>query len=119
MALLVQSISAVSPVQFSVGVFVFCRHLYVHTLDVHWCDLWCLPLEVDHRLLCFTAVYMQAAAFTPVNKVTVYEETAVFLLFSAIGGSLQNETMFRVIENVVWNNGRGAVHQVLSAVHYY
>ena len=81
LALLVQGISVVSPVQFSVEVFVFCCHLYVQTLDVHWYDLWCLPLEVDHRLLCLTAVYMQVVAFTPPNKVTIYEETVVFLLF--------------------------------------
>ena len=63
-------------------------------------------------------LFMQAAAFTPVNK--VYEETAVFLLFSAIGGSLQNETVFRVIENVIWNKGEEQYTKFyLQCVHYY
>ena len=60
LALLVQGTRVVSSVQFIVKVntqaFVFCHHLYVQSLDVHWCDLWCLPLEVDHYPLGFTAV---------------------------------------------------------------
>lgn len=40
-------------VKLNTQVFVFCHHLYVQILDVHRCDLWCLPLEVDHHLLLF------------------------------------------------------------------
>ena len=57
LALLVQGIRVVSRVQLIVKVnaqvFVFCQHVYVQTLDVHWCEMWSLPLKVDHHFLCF------------------------------------------------------------------
>ena len=61
LALLVQGICVISVVQFIVKVntlvYVCSHRFYVQTLSVHWCDLWCLPLEVDHYFLCCTGVY--------------------------------------------------------------
>ena len=78
MILLVQGISLISPVQFIVkhpSICIFC----VQTLDVHWSDVRCLPLEVDHHLFCFTGVYMPVAAFTPVGDDPLYSS-----LFSSV-----------------------------------
>ena len=73
LALLVQDICVVCPVQFVVyvntQVFVLLHILNVQTLDVHWCSLRSLLPEIDHHLLCFADVDAQVVQFTPDDKV--------------------------------------------------
>ena len=67
LALLVQDICVVCPVQFVVyvntQVFVHLHDLNVQTLDVHWCSLRSLPPEIDHHLLCLAGVDAQVVQF--------------------------------------------------------
>ena len=73
LALLVQDIYVVCPVQFVVyvntQVFVLLHNLNVQTLDVHWCSFGSLQTEFDHHLLCLAGVDAQVVQFTPGDKV--------------------------------------------------
>ena len=73
LALLVQDICVVCPVQFVVyvntHVFVLLHDLNVQTLDVQQCSLSSLPPEIDHHLLCLAGVDAQVVQFTPGDKV--------------------------------------------------
>ena len=73
LALLVQDICVVCPVQFVVyvntQVFVLLHDLNVQTLDVHQCSLRSLPPEIDHHLLCLAGINAQVVQLTPGDKV--------------------------------------------------
>ena len=73
MALLVECVTVIRPVQFVVEVntqkFVFLHHLYVQSLDVHRYKVGCFPPEVDDHLLRLAGIEVKLVELAPADKV--------------------------------------------------